>query len=41
VRSVLSGATPETVCTDTIRSLALVFAAIRSAAERRAVPVEA
>jgi predicted dehydrogenase len=41
VARLLAGQTPETVCTDNIRSLAMVFGAIRSAEERREVPVEA
>jgi predicted dehydrogenase len=39
VRCVQTGETPETVCTDNIKSLAMVFAAIESAEQRRAVSV--
>ncbi|MGV3721654.1 MAG: Gfo/Idh/MocA family protein [Actinomycetota bacterium] len=39
VHCIRTGATPETVCTDNIKSLAMVFAAIESAQQRREVPV--
>ena len=40
VDCVRTGRIPETVCTDNIRSLAMVFGAIESAREQRAIPVE-
>lgn len=39
VDCVRHGGTPETACTDNIKSLAMVFAAIESARQRREVPV--
>jgi predicted dehydrogenase len=39
VRCVQTGETPETICTDNIKSLAMVFAAIESAEQGRRVPV--
>jgi predicted dehydrogenase len=39
VRAVQSGATPETVCTDNIKSLAMVFGAIESAESGRRVDI--
>jgi predicted dehydrogenase len=41
VRCVQSGATPETACQDNIKSLAMVFGAIESAAAERRVPINA
>lgn len=41
VRCIQAGETPETVCTDNIKSLAMVFGAIASAQEQRRVSVEA
>jgi hypothetical protein len=38
VRCVQTGGTPETICTDNIKSLAMVFGAIESAESR--MPVE-
>ena len=40
VHCVKSGAIPETVCTDNIKSLAMVFAAIESAQTRKVVRIE-
>jgi predicted dehydrogenase len=40
VDCVLHGGTPETVCTDNIKSLAMVFGAIESARQRREVAIE-
>ncbi|MFP4056354.1 MAG: Gfo/Idh/MocA family protein [Candidatus Brocadiia bacterium] len=40
VRCIRTGETPETVCTDNIKSLAMVFAAIQSAQQGREVPVQ-
>lgn len=40
VECVRTGGTPETVCTDNIKSLAMVFGAIASAREGREVPIE-
>ncbi len=40
VACVRTGGTPETVCTDNIKSLAMVFGAIASAREGREVPIE-
>ena len=40
-RCVMEGRTPETVCTDNIWSLAMVFAAVESAGTGRTVPVRA
>jgi predicted dehydrogenase len=40
VECVRSGGTPETVCTDNIKSLAMVFGAIESARTGRVVPIE-
>ena len=39
VRCVQSGGTPETVCTDNIKSLAMVFGAIESAGQGKTVPI--
>lgn len=39
VECVRTGATPETVCTDNIKSLAMVFGAIESAKQGREVPI--
>jgi len=39
VQSIRHGGTPETTCTDNIKSLAMVFAAIQSASQRREVAV--
>lgn len=39
VRCVRTGGTPETVCTDNIKSLAMVFGAIESARQQKRVPV--
>jgi len=41
LRCVRSGGTPETICTDNIKSLAMVHAAVESAGKRRRVPVRA
>jgi len=41
VRCLRSGETPETVCTDNLWSLAMVFGAIESATTGRTVPVRA
>ena len=41
VRCVRTGETPETVCTDNIKSLAMVFAAIESAETGKRVEVRA
>jgi predicted dehydrogenase len=40
VRSIREGKTPETICTDNIKSMAMVFAAIRSADTGKKVKVE-
>jgi len=40
VKCLRNGATPETVCSDNIKSLAMVFAAIKSAETGREVPVK-
>ncbi|NQT86755.1 Gfo/Idh/MocA family oxidoreductase [bacterium] len=40
VDCVLNGGTPETVCTDNIKSLAMVFGAIQSAQEGREIEIE-
>jgi predicted dehydrogenase len=40
VECVRSGGTPETICTDNVKSLAMVFAAIESAKVGREVPVD-
>lgn len=40
VDAVRNGTEPETVCTDNIKSLAMVFGAIESAAAEREVPIE-
>jgi hypothetical protein len=39
IRCVRQGGTPETVCTDNIRSLAMVFGAIESAEVERTVDI--
>ena len=41
LQSVRTGGVPETVCTDNIKSLAMVHAAVESASKRRRVPVRA
>jgi predicted dehydrogenase len=40
VRSIQTGGTPETVCTDNIKSLAMVFGAIESSEQRKFVDIE-
>lgn len=40
VACIRTGATPQTVCTDNIRSLAMVFGAIESATANRAIQIE-
>jgi predicted dehydrogenase len=40
VRCIQTGATPETVCTDNIKSLAMVFGAVQSAEEGRHVSID-
>lgn len=40
IHCVRTGGTPETVCTDNIKSLAMVFGAIESARSGRCVPIE-
>lgn len=40
LRSIRDGGTPETICTDNIKSLAMVFGAIESAKTGKKVPIE-
>nr|NIP78096.1 gfo/Idh/MocA family oxidoreductase [Gemmatimonadota bacterium]NIQ52472.1 gfo/Idh/MocA family oxidoreductase [Gemmatimonadota bacterium]NIX43014.1 gfo/Idh/MocA family oxidoreductase [Gemmatimonadota bacterium]NIY07189.1 gfo/Idh/MocA family oxidoreductase [Gemmatimonadota bacterium] len=40
VRSIRAGATPETICTDNVRSLAMVLGAVESAERGRRVEIE-
>ena len=39
VRSVMTGETPETICTDNVKSLAMVFGAIESAQQRKPIDI--
>ena len=41
IRAIRTGGAPETICTDNIKSLAMVFGAIESAESRRYVAIEA
>ena len=39
IRCLRNGETPETICTDNIRSLAMVHAAVRSANQKRRIAI--